>query len=60
MEGRTDEAVATLSPVVTDTTEGRDTLDYVYAETLLEALGAVTKSARLEPVPQVNPGTLNL
>ena len=36
---RTDEAVATLRPVVIRITEGRDTLDYVYAETLLEALG---------------------
>jgi len=38
--GRTDESVAILQPVVTGITEGRDTLDYVYAETLLETLGA--------------------
>ena len=52
-EGRTDEAVATLSPIVTDITEGRDTLDYVYAETLLETLGSLTNPAQRE---LVNPG----
>jgi hypothetical protein len=35
---RTDEAIETLRPAVNQITEGRDTLDYVYAETLLETL----------------------
>ena len=42
--GRTDEAVAILRPVVNEITEGRDTLDYVYAETLLETLGDVRRT----------------
>jgi predicted ATPase len=54
-EGRTDEAVAILAPVVTEITEGRDTLDYVYAETLLDTLGALTKPAQLDRVPQDQP-----
>jgi len=42
---RTDEAVATLQPAVARITEGRDTLDYVYAETLLETLGELKQPA---------------
>jgi hypothetical protein len=53
---RTDEAVATLRPVVIQITEGRDTLDYVYAETLLEALGTAGTQSRTRRAP----GTRNL
>ena len=58
---RTDEAVATLQPVVARITEGRDTLDYVYAETLLETLGELKQPAAwTEPGARhqaLNPGT---
>jgi hypothetical protein len=58
---RTDEAVAALQPVVAGITEGRDTIDYVYAETLLETLGELKRpAASTEPGARhqaLNPGT---
>jgi hypothetical protein len=64
--GRTDEALALITPVVGQISEGHDTLDYVYAETLLDTLGELTPAAGrlesaaqdLEPEPgTVEPGT---
>jgi hypothetical protein len=45
--------------VVIQITEGRDTLDYVYAETLLEALGDRRTAEPGETKP-LNPEPLNL
>jgi tetratricopeptide (TPR) repeat protein len=53
---RTDEAIETLRPAVNQITEGRDTLDYVYAETLLETLRD-RRNQEPNPEPGIEPGT---
>jgi predicted Zn-dependent protease len=53
---RTDEAIETLRPVVNQITEGRDTPDYVYAETLLETLRDC-RNQEPNPEPGTEPGT---
>ena len=54
--GRTAEAFALLAPVVESISEGHDTLDYVYAETLLDSLGGDRKAGRTAGTSEpVNP-----